>query len=294
MKRIQILLSVIFISLQVWSQTLTVHLPAHAGDSVFIVSQAGLKRDTVSHSLLDKKGFCRLKKTTSLPGICFLQINKDVNFAFIWSEKENPEIHCEEVNLHAGNVVFRNSPENDSINGWFSRQQIDQERLGFWKSGLLLYENESTQHAFLEKEIQALEEQKTAFEKMLAASPLYAARYLQIRTFLDTSSYPLGEYAQDSTACEPFRRYLLDSLDMEALYGSDMWFSLINTAMQLYRDLGNYQERGVFKKSFARDMIYILSRIRKQEVRSSFVADLLEICKTSGWHTEAEEINNYQ
>jgi hypothetical protein len=97
----------------------------------------------------------------------------------------------------------------------------------------------------IEKEIKALEEDNEAFRKTLAVSPLYAARYLEIKTFLATRSMPLEDYAQDSTACAPFRSYWLDSLDMEALYHSDMWFPVIKTALLMYRDLGNYQEKGI-------------------------------------------------
>jgi hypothetical protein len=93
----------------------------------------------------------------------------------------------------------------------------------------------------------------------------------------------LNEYEQDTAACAPFRRYLLDSLDIETLYTSDMWFSVFNTATQLYRDLGNFQKRGVFWGLFAGDMRFIYAKIRDEEIRMAFAADIKEICRKMGW-----------
>jgi hypothetical protein len=74
------------------------------------------------------------------PGICFLRSGKkmggkNMDMAFIRSGKETPEIFGEGEAVHNGSVVFRGSPENDSINIWFARQQLTRERLGFWQEG---------------------------------------------------------------------------------------------------------------------------------------------------------------
>ena len=135
----------------------------------------------------------------------------------------------------------------------------------------------------IKRELDALNAEKASLNKIIAGSPLYAAHYLQIRNFLDERSGALHEYEQDTAACAPFRNYLLDSLDIETLYRSDMWYSTFNTAIELYRELGNFQKRGVFWGHFGDDMHHIYTKIKNEEMRATFDADIKEIGRKMDW-----------
>jgi hypothetical protein len=270
----------LFASRQASGNDLELSLPAFAGDTVFVTAFSGAKQDTVAVSTLDKEGYARL----ALPfgsGICFLKIGDRLDFAFIRSDKENAKIK-ESKDLSRQLEVLA-SPENDSINAWFVRQSKLRDKMNFWQQGKFVYKDDEPQSGIIADELAALQQAKANFDEILKNSLLYSARYLEIRTFLDERSGALFEYEQKEAACESFRRYLLDSLDMEALYTSDMWVSAINTAMQLYRNLGNFQKQGVFWKYFAEDMQQIYARIREKDVRNRFEADLREICGKNGW-----------
>ena len=269
-------------SLAVQSRNIELYLPAYAGDTAFITTSHGAKKDTLACVVLDKNGKAKLKQPQGR-SICFLQTGQTVNLAFIASGRENTEIYGEGKEIYGDKVKFRNSPENDSINAWFARQHTLRERMGFWQYGLQVYKETDLPYPLIKREMEALSLEKAFLNQTIAGSPLYAARYLQIRNFLDERSGALNEYEQDTAACAPFRRYLLDSLDIETLYTSDMWFSVFNTATQLYRELGNFQKRGVFWGLFAEDMRFIYAKIKDEEIRMAFAADIKEICRKMGW-----------
>ncbi|MDR1764091.1 MAG: hypothetical protein LBR64_09120 [Dysgonamonadaceae bacterium] len=257
-----------------------VRLPAFAGDTVYITAFRGAKQDTVAASALDKHGRAVLQIPDG-QGLCFLTSGERLNLAFIRSDKEKIKI-TGESSLNEPLKIF-DSPENDSINSWFRQYTEISEKISFWRFGLNIYKENEPQYALVKNEFSALDEAKNRLDNTVSTSPLYAARYLEIRNFLNERTAPLHEYAQDTAACEPFRRYLTDSLDMEALYASDMWFSTLNTATEIYRDLGNYQRRGVFWEYFADDMRQIYSRIRESGVKARFADDVKEICLKKGW-----------
>jgi hypothetical protein len=262
-------------AVQIQSQNIELRLPAYASDTVFISAFCGAKKDTVVYATLDKDGKAKLKQPQGR-GICFLQIKQDVNLAFICSDKEKPEVSGDKPK-------FENSTENDSINAWFARQNTIRERTGFWQYGLQVYKENDSPYQMIKQGIEALNAEKAALTQTISGSSLYAARYLQMRNFLDERSGALHEYEQDTAACRPFRNYLLDSLDIETLYRSDMWFSVFNTAIELYRELGNFQKRGVFWGHFGEDMQHIYARIRDEEIRTAFAADIKGICQKMDW-----------
>jgi hypothetical protein len=265
---------------QTFGSDVELTLPVFAGDTACITAFHGAKQDTVANSVIDKNGYAKI----ALPagkGISFLRIGDKMNFAFIRSDSEHPKIRGGETPNEPPTII--DSPENDSINAWFVRLNDIRMKTGYWQQGLQLYKEGEPQWNIINEETTALQNAKTDFDKTLQNSPLYAARYLEIRAFLDERSGALHEYEQDTIACTPFRRYLLDSLNMETLYAGDMWFSVLNTAVQLYRDLGNYQRRGAFWEYFADDMKLIYARIKDKNVKSGFAADLKEICEKMGW-----------
>jgi hypothetical protein len=294
MKQIIFLFTLLLMETSLKGQSLKLNLPAFAGDTVFVLAHRGIQVDTIAVSHLDKSGTIHIEKELAncIAGIYILNVKNGSSFGFIWSGKENMEIYCKTNSLDVNNVIFNHSMENDSLNTWFNRMYVLVEKLNFCQQGLLLYKNDIKRH-FFEDEKQYLENEKTAFEQILSSSSLYAARYMQLRIFANDYSSPLGEYAQDSLSCEPFRRYWLNDLDMETLYSSDQWYNIINTSLELYRPFGDYQEEGIFRRYYVQDAIHILSRILSQDVYNAFAADLLEIGKQFGWQSEYAALTEY-
>jgi hypothetical protein len=256
---------------------LELRLPAFAGDSVWITAFRGSRQDTVVAARIDNNGNATLKLPAPR-GICFLQTADDNAFPFVCTDREDLFIICPSRNLFASNVSFRLSPENDSLIKWIAQFAAITERTALWQHALRMYPEDKPQYRFIEHEIATLDAEKSQLKRHITVSPLYAARYVEIRHFIDENALPLYDYMQDKTACEKFRRFLLDSLNIETLYTSDIWKTTLQTASELYRQKNDERTDGIFRDQFIDDMQTVIKRIASEEIKAQFLADMYGFC----------------
>jgi peroxiredoxin len=262
---------------------LSLHLPHFAGDTAYITAYGGKTIDTIASIALDKSGNGQIGNKLARTGLCFLLIKKNsVNFPFIWSVKENQSLTCSSEYVYGEAVKFGGSAENDSVIAWNTQKKHIQDKQMFWHEGRMLYAEATPQNIFIEKELAALQQQSDKLDITLNKSELFAAKYLKIKYFVDKYSPFLGEYEQDSVLLAPFRSYYLDTLDIEALYASDMWFKTFSALLMVYRPLDNYQRDGVFIMEYEKDFQHIYRRIADRKIRSVFASDVKEISRQLG------------
>jgi hypothetical protein len=130
-----------------------------------------------------------------------------------------------------------------------------------------------------------LETGQKAFENQLRESPLYAARFLRYRNFLNREV--AGLLYADSMQLANIRQYVCDSLDINNLYTSGLWFNVLNGLLALYDNDMPYH------KDFIADMTRLLERAGSERVYTTLAENLFAICESTGWNDLEEQLAYY-
>jgi hypothetical protein len=198
---------------------------------------------------------------------------------------ENFTLYCNEEHPHGGNVAFSGSPENDSLQNWFFSQQKRREKIHLLGELLRLYDPVDTFRPIPEKEWERLQSQQKQFEKELLQSPLYAARFIRYYIYVNTEI--AGLLYADSLQQSRVRSYVRDSLDIDGLFTSGLWFDTLNGLLALYKDGTPYH------KDFITDMSYLLERAGSDRIYTTLAENLFTICESTGWNDMEDQLAYY-
>jgi thiol-disulfide isomerase/thioredoxin len=244
----------------------------------------GTHNDTVYFGQLDASGVAEVnipERYSGYSGMGRIVVNSQAVFEFVVNG-EDFSLACEEAYPHGDNVKFTGSPENTALQTWFGQQAVRREKLGVLGEMERVYSREDPFYPLLERERRELEKEQSDFEAMLEESPLYTARFMRFRNLMDARIIPLS--FADSSQMASVRNYVLDSLDMEGLYTSGVWFEVVNGLLPIYDNGTPYHPL------FAEDMSHLLSRIKSPEVYTGLASDLFSICEATGWNDLEERL----
>jgi hypothetical protein len=76
-------------------------------------------------------------------------------------------------------------------------------------------------------------------------------------------------------------------LDFDALYGSSMWFAIINLCLEAY------EKESPYHHLFGEDVVENLKRIKNQQVYEDLIDAAIAITQEFGWNKEEEAIVNF-
>ena len=277
----------VFCTSRASAQSIKVDFPFHKNkNGIVLTLKQGTKADTVFVGNLDADGkaVINLKRNAEgFAGMVTLHIkgmHPEGVLDFIVSGGENLSIHCRDQYPYGGNVSFEHSPENRSLQSWFFSQS---QRLQKTELILQLKEMYSDNNVFpfLEKEAVCLKEQQKLFVDTLAGSELYAARFIELRNLLSERIAPL--ILADSTQMLSMRTYVRDSLDINSLYTSGMWFDALNGLLAIYSN------DSPFHREFINDMAALLKRC-DNNIYTAFAENLFSICESTGWNDLEEQL----
>ncbi|WP_060873497.1 peroxiredoxin family protein [Myroides odoratus] len=288
MKKIYLIFVGLLIMESLYSQEIELHFPKLAGKKVTMLLKQGTMLDTIFYSTLDKQG--KALSIPSLPhkdynGFVKLNFENGSGIDFIVSSNESPTIYSKEEYPNGGTVIFSNSPENESLQQWFMSQAIRGKKTDILKEAQFLYKEDNYFYPQLVNEIQNLNQEQLRFVDSLNLSPLYASKFIQFYNYLNNDITSLL-YA-DSAKIEKTRAFVKDSLDVDYLFTSGLWFETLNGLLVIYDNGTPYH------KDFIKDMESLLKRCKYDETYIALSENLFTICETLGWNDLEEQLAHF-
>ena len=287
MKQIKLSLYILLLPVMLSAQTITFDFSYHKEKPLTVTLNNGTASDTVFSGKTGNTGTARVtigQEYASYTGMASVNIGQS-NFDFIAVPKENPLIRCSEQYVHGGNTTFEDSPENESLQSWFMSQAVRRQKIGLLSELERTYDKEDAFFPLLEKEKSKLQGDQSAFEKELKASPLYAARFIRYHNFLngEVGRLVFGDSLQQASV----RRFVRDSLDINGLFTSGLWFPTLNGLLALYDNDTPYH------KDFITDMTLLLERAESDRIYTTLAENLFAICESTGWNDLEEQLAYY-
>lgn len=284
MKQTVVLPILLVISLCLQAQTISLNLPANKGMGITLALKQGIETDTVHSGRLDKEGYALITLPSTYQnykGIAELRLERvGAYFEFIVAG-EDMSLTCTEEYPHGANVIFKQSPENESLQRWFFSQSQRQEKRVLLTQLRGLYSDKDIR-PFLDNELNRLQQQQQLFVDTLAQSQLYAARFIETRNLLSERISTL--VFADSVQMTYFRAYVRDSLDINRLYTSGMWFDVLNGLLAVY------DNDAPFHQEFINDMSLLLKRAESQKIYNTLSENIFTICESLGWNDLDEQL----
>ena len=285
-KTFVLLFSITILPFFLLAQTLTVKLPFYANKEVALVVQNGVQKDTVQKLLLNPQGVATFNSGNLLqrPGLVILSLSPEISFTCIASPKETIIIESAAENLSVQNVHLEGAFENHNLDKWFGTKVVFQQKINSLNTLLQLYEPNSNFYSTIAQEKVLVAGQQALFSDTLKASNSFAAGFIQIRAAFETfitNSYK-SSAAQAST-----RQYLLEVLDLETLYSSNMWFDVLNGCV------GAYAQGSAYHQKFGEDMVTVLKTTKSDDVFMALADAAISMCEKFAWTQDEEVLVNY-
>lgn len=256
----------------------------HPKQAIEVTVKQGTSIDTLYTGVLDEKGKLRLvvpEAFRNYAGMATLKVAQMSSLDFIING-ESFEIICPEEYVHGGNAEFKNSPENENLQKWFYEQSVRQHKIGLLGEVQQFYTDKEAFFSPLKKELQGLTKAQKDFESMLASSPLYAAKFIQLHGFL--SKEVEGLVMADSAKMAEVREYVNNELDIESLFTSGIWFNVLNGLLALYDQDTPYHE------DFISDMTSLMQKTKSDRLYIGFADNLISICEAMNWSNMEEQL----
>ena len=269
------------------AQELSLKLSQHPNKQAVIVAVHGVRKDTLGILPLDKNGIGTLvfKNKQTQTGLVNLTIkdNQYLSYDFVLSPTESPTIICDMEYVYAQNTKILNSPENDCLNRWFDNAVQYIQQIGLNKELSKLYKKEEPFLKKLETEKQCIEEQLQRLTDTINQSTLFAGKYMQLKMAQEEKLAKVWESNETKTVAKKF----FTQIDFDALYGSSMWFGIINSCMEVYT------KESLYFGAFGTDVASNLKRIKNQQVYEDFIDAAISVTEKFSWTKDQEAIVDF-
>ncbi len=269
------------------AQELTLKLSQHPNKEAVIVAVHGIRKDTLGTILLDQngKGSLAFKTKQPLAGLVNLTVKDKayLSYDFVLSPTESPTLICDMEYVYTQNTKILNSPENDCLNRWFElvvqyKQKINsnQELSKLYKPEDLFLEKLATEKQMVEKQLHKLTD-------TINQSSLFAAEYMQFKRAQEEKLAKVWESNEKKTIAKNY----FTQIDFDALYGSSMWFAIINSCIEAYAKESPYHQ------TFGVDVAGNLKRIKNQQVYEDLIDAATSVTEKFAWNKDEEAIVDF-
>lgn len=274
----------LFITVNLSAQDLTLKLSQHPNKQAFIVAVHGVRKDTIGSLLLDINGKGSLDYKTKQPqaGLVNLTIKDKayLSYDFVLSPKESPTLICDMEYVYAQNTKIVSSPENDCLNRWFDGMAQDKQRITLNQELNKLYLPETAFSKQLVSEKQTVEKQLQKIKDTINQSSLFAGKYMQFKMAQEEKLAKVWESNEQRAIAKNY----FTQIDFDALYGSSLWFAIINSCMEAY------VKESPFHQTFGADVVSNLKRIKNQRVYEDLIDAAISVTEKFAWDTDQEAI----
>jgi len=275
---------VLFISLQLSAQELTLKLSQHPNKKAVIVAVHGVRKDTLGTIELDQngKGTLAYNNKQSQAGLVNLTISDKayLSYDFVLSPTENPTLICDMEYVYAQNTKILDSPENDGLNRWFDNTTQFKQRLALNLELSKLYKPDEPFLKKLEAEKQTTQVQLQMLTDTINKSKLFAGKYMQFKLAQEEKLAKVWESNEQRTIAKNY----FTQIDFDALYGSSMWFAIINSCMEAY------VKESPFHETFGSAIASNLKRIKNEQVYVDLIDAAISITEKFSWSKDQDEI----
>jgi thiol-disulfide isomerase/thioredoxin len=269
------------------AQELTLKLSQHPNKKAVIVALHGVRKDTLGTVQLDQNGRGMLAFKTKQPqtGLVNLTIKDKqyLSYDFVLSPTENPTLICDMEYVYAQNTKILNSPENDCLNRWFDNAAQYKQQIGLNQELSKLYKTEEPFFKKLETEKQTSEAHLQKLTDTIYNSRLFAAKYMQFKLAQEEKLAKVWESNETKTIAKNY----FTQIDFDALYGSSMWFAIINSCMEVYTKESPYHQ------CFGADVASNLKRIKNQQVYEDLIDAAISVTEKFSWNKDQEAIVDF-
>ena len=277
-------LFVLLISLNLSAQELTLKLSQHPNKEAVIVAVHGVRKDTLCIVPLDQNGIGTLAFKTKQPqtGLVNLTIKGKayLSYDFVLSPTENPTLICDMEYVYAQNTKILNSPENDGLNRWFDNVAQYKQKIGLNQELSKLYKTEEPFFKKLETEKQHVEKLLQSLADTINQSTLFAGKYMQFKLAQEEKLAKVWESDEQRTIAKNYFK----QIDFDALYGSSMWFGIINSCMEVYT------KESLYFGTFGEDVASNLKSIKNQQVYEDFIDAAISVTEKFSWTKDQDAI----
>ena len=278
---------VLLVSVQLSAQELSLALSQHPNKQAVIVAVQGVRKDTLGTVQLDQngKGVFDFKNKQVLAGLVNLTIKDKayLSYDFVLSPTESPTLICDREYVYAQNTTILNSPENDCLNRWFDNIVAYKQKITTMDELSQLYQPSMAFSKLLATEKQTVEKQLQMITDTINQSTLFAGKYLQFKLAQEEKLAKVWESEEEQTIAKSY----FTQLDFDALYGSSMWFAIINSCIEAY------VKESPYHSLFGEDVVVNLKRIKNQQVYEDLIDAAISITQKYGWNKDEEAIVNF-
>jgi thiol-disulfide isomerase/thioredoxin len=276
-----------FTAVDLSAQELSLKLSQHPNKQVVIVAVHGVRKDTLGTVQLDQNGIGTLafKNKQPLTGLVNLTIKDKqyLSYDFVLSPTESPTLICDMEYVYAQNTKILNSPENDCLNRWFDNAAQYKQQIGLNQELSKLYKTEEPFLKKLETEKQRIEKLLQRLSDTINQSTLFAGKYMQLKMAQEEKLAKVWESNETKTIAKIF----FTQIDFDALYGSSMWFGIINSCMEVYT------KESLYFGAFGADVASNLKRIKNQQVYEDFIDAAISVTEKFSWTKDQETIVDF-
>lgn len=286
-KRTTTLLTLLLLTIGAQAQRVSIWLPHFAGKEYVFVLNQGLTGDTIARGTLNAQG----QTSIALPdryreyrGMSRFRLAEGGGLDLVVAGGENYMVSCMDAVPSVDNIVVTDSPENSFVTREFREEQRLRQQAQVLETVLQAFDKaDGFYKQALEKQA-AIERATARHDSLVAHTPLYAGRFLQLSRYLDDVA---TAYTKRGDDLERIRAYGLRQLDLEAMYTSGLWYHIVDYWTAMYRDYINEDD------ALRKDAISILKRTPKREVFEEFAANILSICEQNNWGETQAALADY-
>ncbi len=283
-----LLLCIVLISIHLSAQKLTVLLTQYPNKQAFIVAVHGVHKDTIGTILLDNtgKGTLAYKTKQQLTGLVNLTVKDKeyLSFDFVLSPNENPFLICDGEYVYSQNTTLLYSPENDCLNRWFDAMVQYKQKISLNQELAKLYKPEAVFSKLLKSEKNTIEKNLQKLIDTINNANLFAAKYMQFKMAQEKKLAKVWESNKERTNA---KNYFASEINFEALYGSSMWFAIINSCIEAY------VKEGAYYQTFGADVVKNLIRINNQQVYEDLIDASISVTEKFSWNTDQDVIIDF-
>ncbi|MDL2222938.1 redoxin domain-containing protein [Bacteroidales bacterium OttesenSCG-928-M11] len=283
----RIALIICFLStISVFSQQLSLNFPHFKEKEYSLFIHQGTRTDTIARGYIDKNGYIEVNIPDSYKGytgIVSWRIQQGGGLDFILT-KTDLDIVCTEAIPNGENIQYKGNQENKFLLQYYNKQENLFRKANTIYLTLDAYQNEpeSKLKVELKQEYNQLKKQFEELYTKTIKENSYSARYSRIRDFYNRIPlYQMPEVDSNNEArvLDEARRFISEEIDMEVLFTSGFWSSVISYTFEIYPN----------EKDFGDIMVRLLKRTSDPIVFNQLAEDLVTIVEQFAWE-EAEEI----
>lgn len=263
-----------------------IETPSLANKELKFWGYNGAKADTIQKVTLDALGKASLNfPQIKSAKIINFSIQKTEPIKLIFTPNEQIIIRCLEKECTAQNIFIENSTSNRQVADWFAKSLLLKKRKFYLENMTPLYPDNDSFKSALMDQMRRVELEYTQFNNSFANDTSFVANYYKLKQISDKITINFVKQNEENKTIA--RNYFINDINFDAMYRSDVWFSIINNT------LGTYFEKSPYFEKFGEDVISNLKKTKSQEAFNALAEDALFICNKVAWLVDKEKIENF-